>query len=384
MMNSVLFVTRHDPFKRFGGGLASRAFLNAFLVLYPNVLDLVLADECQVDEILEIHQIYKVKRRNIFKRLFSLLTGSLHRFTPFVEKLVLNNEYSLCILDGSIIGGDLVPIMSKKGIKIITIHHNFEQKYHMDNKTVECFWGLFPYYIRRNEKKAYLGSSLNLFLTSSDLLKFSTYYGKTAGYSSVIGCFEPIRESCRHSTSVVTFKNDKPTLIISGSMNTNQTVNSLLDFYRNYWDITSQILGDFHLILTGRDPSPNLINTIGSNINVEVIPNPQDMSKIISKGDIYICPTSLGGGLKLRLMDGLKNGLLILVHEVSARGYDVLFDEPWFKVYSDYDSYAKGLEDLKKMLNNNWGEKISQKYETNFSFDAGVERLSGLLKELEI
>lgn len=45
------------------------------------------------------------------------------------------------MLDGSVIGGDMVEILNGVGIKTITIHHNFEQEYHVDSKTIESFFG---------------------------------------------------------------------------------------------------------------------------------------------------------------------------------------------------------------------------------------------------
>jgi len=380
-MRKILFVTRHDPFVRTGGGLATKAFLNAFTTLYPDLVELVIADNCRVNDSVSVCKIHKVKRRSFIMRFCSLLTGHLHRFTPFLKELIKRNDYSLCVLDGSVIGGDMVEILNGVGIKTITIHHNFEQEYHVDSKTIESFFGFFPYYIRRNERNAYLYSSLNLFLTQADYRKFLNYYGFPQGISHVIGCFEPQSES--YNCESVLVKNSKKVLVITGAMDAYQTVNSVMDYYGNYWSETLRILDDFLLILAGRNPSTKILETIGRKENVVIVPNPVNISEVVVKGDIFVCPVNIGGGLKLRLMDGLRNGLLILVHEVSARGYDMFLNEPWFKVYHDVASYAEGLMELNKLKQVEYSRQIRAKYNEYFSFEAGLSRLSDALADLE-
>ena len=73
--------------------------------------------------------------------------------------------------------------------------------------------------------------------------------------------------------------------------------------------------------------------------NVELIPNPEDMNKVIGSGDIYICPTRVGGGLKLRIMDGLKLGLPVITHDCSSRGYDAFYGTPYLKSFSNKEGF---------------------------------------------
>lgn len=166
-------------------------------------------------------------------------------------------------------------------------------------------------------------------------------------------------------------------------MDAYQTVNSVMDYYGNYWSETLRILDDFLLILAGRNPSTKILETIGRKENVVIVPNPVNISEVVVKGDIFVCPVNIGGGLKLRLMDGLRNGLLILVHEVSARGYDMFLNEPWFKVYHDVASYAEGLMELNKLKQVEYSRQIRAKYNEYFSFEAGLSRLSDALADLE-
>ena len=99
----------------------------------------------------------------------------------------------------------------------------------------------------------------------------------------------------------------------------------------------------------------------------------------MARGRYYICPTCKGGGVKLRVMDGLRAGLPVLTHEISARGYEPFLGITLFP-YHDQASFRDSLvrmlalhPDVKETL---------QVYSDHFSFEAGTARLRELLRTL--
>ena len=75
-------------------------------------------------------------------------------------------------------------------------------------------------------------------------------------------------------------------------------------------------------------------------------------------------------------MDGLRSGLIVLTHSVSARGYEQMVESGCMYVYSDYASFET---ELIKMLNSHLGrQEVMSSYITHFSFHAGVDRLKQL------
>lgn len=384
-MNNILFITRHDPYVRSGGGLATKAFINAFSYLYPSKVDVLLADNCNIDNSVNARQIIKVKSRSFISRALSLITGSLHRFKTKTKSLINSSSYDICILDGSIVSGDMVEYINKKNIKTITIHHNYEPQYHKENKTLDSFKGHFLYYIKRNEKQAYLNSHINLFLTQYDLNLFEKKYGKSKGQSYVIGIFEPHSPKEIYYTELNESCQKRPVkLVISGTLGSYQTENGIMQFYNNYFNSLDEVLGDFNLTLTGRNPSSLLYKTIGQNKNVSIIPNPINIEKEVLNNDIFVCPTCIGGGLKLRVMDGLKVGLPILVHEVSARGYDYFFKHDWFQIYNDTESFITAIKKINRAIKEIDRNKIIEEYNNYFSFEAGVKRLKSCLANCKL
>jgi len=105
------------------------------------------------------------------------------------------------------------------------------------------------------------------------------------------------------------------------------------------------------------------------------------MHAAISKANIYICPTSVGGGLKLRIMDGLKAGLPVLTHIVSERGYDEFKKAGVLFSYFNKGNFEENLINLMDLYNagNIIKDKIINIYNSVFSYDAGVRRLKAIL-----
>ncbi len=101
------------------------------------------------------------------------------------------------------------------------------------------------------------------------------------------------------------------------------------------------------------------------------------MDEVLKKGDIYICPTNLGSGIKLRIMDGLKWGMPVLTHKVSARGYEELERRNILKVYDTIESFKSKLKSLLDEPINK--SEILSTYDSLFSFQSGIKRLSETL-----
>ena len=105
------------------------------------------------------------------------------------------------------------------------------------------------------------------------------------------------------------------------------------------------------------------------------------MAPYVRKAACYICPVDLGGGVKLRVMDGLKNGLPVIAHKVSARGYDQFVVQGCLLPYSDPQSFRQALEQYKHLaLKRN---DILHTYQRLFTFQAGVDRLRNILAAIQ-
>jgi hypothetical protein len=383
-VNRILYIASYNLFIRFGGGLASLAYYEAVKHIYdPKNIDFILPQE-SIDNTVNKENYFGVPRRNKLIAIVSSFLGNLHRFRKYVfnhlEKYP--RRYKLCIINGGIYAGDMINDIKLFNIVVVVIHHNYEREYAVDNKTLSSFWGIFPYYVIRNEKNAYYQADLNLFLTKSDMVLFEKQYGRCNGKKAVIGTFEPFQQ-----TLPVIEKGVRPyTMVITGSLESRQTECGIKDFYKNYYVFLHKEFQNVKILLAGRNPTKVIINIAKKEIrDITIIQNPENIEEFIKQGILYYCPTNVGGGMKLRVMDGLRQGLPVLVHKVSARGYDEFFNKSYFQIYDNHESFIKGL---KILLNLYYEDKIDNKqiqsdYLSYFSFKAGYGRLKKSLSLID-
>ncbi len=375
--NKAMFVAACNPFEKGGGSQATLAYLDATIEVFgsKNVTLMISNTSVIPDRYKEI-EIIKVPIRSHFKRNIDYLRGYLSRFTLPLMKYLYNNKslYQYCIINGSLTGGKAIPYINKLGIKTVVIYHNYEVEYHKDNRTVESLKGHYLGVIKRIEGLSFREANLNLFLTRQDESLFRNAYGTERGRNFILGTFD-FREREVEKLSVIKKDYD---ITISGSLVNYQTAVGIIDFHRNYLTIAKQMIPNLKVLLTGRNPSQEIINIQNSDTDVyTIMPNPEKILSVVQRGKIYLCPTCIGGGLKLRAMDGLKCGMPILVHEVSARGYDYYFDKPYYRIYNDEDSFRNGLDDLLAFINENpnYSELINNDYYEYFGYQKGVDRL---------
>lgn len=377
MRKRILFISPFSLSNRGGGGLASLAYYNALAELFPGRLDLAMPEEGCTGS-------YKttipIPQRTRFK---AILSGCLHRYKSFVRKYILEHEceYDWVILNGGFYFGDSIAFLKKKGIKILMIHHNFEKEYTITNKTILSLYGHFPYFVERNERMAYCGADINCFLTKSDQESFTKEYGECKAPCYWIGVFDP--ERLKYSA---TKDNDSRHAVITGTLSDYQTYNSIEIFEKNYFPSFLQRYPDTVLTIAGRNPALSVYRFQQDNEkHIRLIPNPEDMDEVLNENTIFICPTCSGSGQKLRIMDGLRKGMPILVHEVSSRGYEVFFDKPFFRIFNDTASFINGMGDIVRFITNNkdYKQDIIEAYVQSFSFEAGKKRMEQVVLNVE-
>ena len=219
-------------------------------------------------------------------------------------------------------------------------------------------------------------SDINLFITEHDRKKMQERYNIDISKYSVLGCFS-YKE---HEETVIQDKmidRSNPVFVITGNLSSLQTEKSILNFLDEYYSSMLDILPCHKLLIAGKKPSDRLKNKIKQFASIELIDTPKDMSCVLLKADYYVSPTMLGSGLKLRMMDGLKYGLPVLAHCVSARGYECFEKKGYVVEYYDRKTFDAGIT---KLLNTSYDKnEICEEYVSVFSFKNGVGRLKSIL-----
>lgn len=352
-----------------GGVFATRAYVNAVAELSERAALLVkqkpglppedISPEVAVTPLVE-------NRSKVLKGLRMLL-GILHPFRKEMKKALGTGDYDTVFFCSSIASYRLIGLAKSYGCRVITLHHNYEYEYYRDNMR-GCVGRVMLHWVKRFERQAVLRSDINLTLTEDDRRLLLGAYGGDPGTFRVTGVFE----YCRKAPSEPSAASPGQSFVITGTLSAVQTYEPLGRWVRTYWPILKEEMPGASLKVAGRDPSDRL-RVLLEAAGCDVIASPASMGPVLRDASCYICPTDLGGGLKLRIMDGLGAGLPVITHEVSLRGYE-RFAGRYVFGYHDAESFREALAGYSACAAS--PEEIRAAYAAEFSFDAGVSRLA--------
>lgn len=372
----LLYILKHNPWGIGGGCYACRNYLELFSEIFKNVYFDVLICEEYLKDVKQKDfvncRFIPVAPRTRFWKYMSPLTGVLHRHNGVAKRMIAENDYDYCIFDHNSIAGSLVDDCRKVGIKTIVLNHNCEQEYFRDNNSKIKNLLLLPV-VRKNERHSYKECDYNIFLTEEDKITFKKLYGSSETKSIVGGCFLRKGEKINVEDDRL-FDKENPKIVISGTMGNVQNLDGINYFLDELYRFVPETMS---VILTGRNPSGELKERVAQYNNVSIIENPENILDIVGQCDIFVCPTRLGGGMKLRIIDGLRCGLPVIAHKVSARGYTHFMKDGIVRQFESTEGFQDCLEetlaDIKsKRLDRH---KIKGEADIFFSFNTALERI---------
>lgn len=349
----ILYILKHNPWGIGGGCYACRNYLELFTEIFKNAnFDVLICKEYTKDTNTSDFpncKFISVPPRNKIAQYLSPLTHILHRHQQIATKMLQQNPYDYCIFDHNSIAGSLVDICRKRKIKTIVLNHNCELEYFKDNNSKLKSMLLLPS-VRKNEKNAYLKCDYNIFLTEEDKETFQQIYGPSKTHSIVGGCFLNKNEVIE--PNITSFNTENPRIVISGTIGNVQNLDGINYFMDKLYPTLPH---NVQIIIAGKNPPAVLIDRIKHYPNIQIIPNPKDILSIIRTCDIFLCPTRLGGGMKLRIMDGLRCCIPILTHKISARGYSKFQQKGFLYSFSNEEefinTYHEILSSIKARIN---------------------------------
>lgn len=346
-MQKVLYILKHNPWGVGGGCFASLQYFNVFINVFENYeFYIQICEEYMKDipqEIFKKYHFIGVKRRSKVRTICEILfEGILHRHYHQARKMLKSLSFSYCIFDHSSIAGSLVTLANRNGAKTIVLNHNFEPDYFADNSPYLSRIVLLPYVMKMN-KRAFLKCDFNIFLSEEDSIQCMETFGKSPTRCIIGGLFEmspcPIPRDCTFPG----MGTGNIVLIITGSLSNVQNRDAL-DYFLS--DLYPLIPHSYQIIIAGKNPTEELIKRINESENIELIANPKNMENIVRKGTIYICTARKGSGVKVRITDGLKSGLPIIAHSVSARGYSDFINKGYLATFVSNEEFVSELNSM--------------------------------------
>ncbi len=381
-MAKILYILKHNPWGIGGGCYACRNYLELFSEIFRNMhIDVLICSEYlknakQTD--FTNCRFIPVAPRTRFGKYMSPLTGVLHRHNGVAKRMIAENDYDYCIFDHNSIAGSLVDDCRKAGIKTIVLNHNCEQEYFRDNNSRIKNMLLLPV-VRKNERHSYNECDYNIFLTEEDEITFRELYGNSKTKCIVGGCFLRKGEKIDLDDNGY-FDKENPKIVISGTMGNVQNLDGI-----NYFldELYRYVPENINVVLTGRNPTEELKEKVAKYNNVTIIENPENILDIVGQCDIFVCPTRLGGGMKLRVIDGLRCGLPVIAHKVSARGYTHFIENGMMRQFESPEEFKNCLEVIVDNIKSGKTDRnnIKKEAEKFFCFDSAIERMNKMIIE---
>ncbi len=378
MSGKLLVVSHSNPYEIGGGSFACHAYAKAFSECFNGNADICVPAESKVliDNSISYDKIIRVPQRTLLSRFISLFTGEIDRYSGYVKNLIKEDPecYSTVVINGCRESGSMARFLKSNGIKVITVFHNFERKYFKDNFKIPLIRGLMLFHIRNLEKTAYQYSDSNLFLTIDDLQQYEDIFGPKS-INSLIGVFE---YKDIPNPALRKKKNNALTFVITGLLCNTQGEDSIVYFFKELYRYLPE---NSALIVSGLDPTKKVVDLCNKYKNVTLIPNPSDMNDVIGQGDIYICPTRIGSGLKLRIMDGLRLGMPVIVHDLSKRGYESMMSTPYFNSFLTPEEFNQAVKEMSSLVLGNEDDRslVMESYKSHFSYGCGLDKVKEIL-----
>lgn len=377
MKQRLLFITHHKLNENNGGSNASKGFLHCFAALYDNCAVLSPAFEGPTAPYvpLNVKMYHPHDTRSKVRKLTDMYRGVISPLYDAVRQHLKTHQYDVIVVDHSFSGAGVIKYIKSTGARLITIHHNVERDYLHDNsKERPLFYRFaFLYYSRKAERDSLLNSDLNLTVTKRDAEVFHSWYPQ------IPICHWGIFEYLPLPDKLLTAKTAGQTFVITGSLHFEQSLRPILEFVRHYWPLVRQTYPQAELLIAGRRPAPELHEACAQTVGVTIIPNPDDMAAVVQQADYYICPIHAGSGLKLRIYDGLKQGLPILCHDISAAGYEALTTHGCLFSYHDEATFVRALHLMKNAQMER--QEVYETFREFFSLATGIQRLEQIIKQ---
>ncbi|MDG1668451.1 MAG: glycosyltransferase [Opitutae bacterium] len=373
-MNKALFISMHQLGVQNGGSIASGNFLKVALKAFEGSVRVVAsAESVEYVKALGVLDFQPVGARSTLQKLSCLFRGVCSdRFTPYVDihLLQLLEGVSHVILDGSMIGrfAPMVKAISPE-MHVTQLHHNCERKFYSDTKMPWWLRLFMKRVIDNNQGGGWRAADLNLTFTEQDKTDLTQAYGEPLrGKAVVFGYYEECGK-----LEVLNEKQveDSLRLVITGNMSVPKGYAGAVWFVE---EILPKLQG-VSLVIAGRNPHEQLIEACARCRNVELIANPEDMQAILREADVFVNPSSIGSGIKVRNFDGLRNGLPVICHEGNVHGFEHLPDDV-FAAFTDAGSFIHCFDRMRQTIKRGGLRGIVlHAYQANFGLEAGAKKI---------
>lgn len=169
--------------------------------------------------------------------------------------------------------------------------------------------------VKRDEKLIIKYSDKLIFLTKRNVNRYNEIYGYRNDDPAIIPiCLEKVINLERDT--------DKKTVIFIGSLDYEPNAIAATQLLNDIWMKKYSANNSMQLIIAGRNPSNELVESITKVKNVSLIQNFKSIESVVPKGALMVAPIDKGAGMKVKVAETLSMGLMIAGSDEALVGYE--------------------------------------------------------------
>lgn len=218
------------------------------------------------------------------------------------------------------------------------------------------------------ENKLYKKNNFKLitFVSISDKKFFEEKYNK---YNTLL---VPVGATIKENIS-----DNAQDIVFIAKMSYPPNEKAVIWFLKNVWDKIYECHPETHFYIVGKDPSQKLKDYVNTFKNVIITGTVDSVDKYYDLAKIVVVPLFTGGGVKVKLLEALGYGKLVITTSKGIEGTDFIdnihllvadtkseFIKKCNDVLDNYEKYNEILQNVKeKMINEYSWEKVVRDFE---------------------
>jgi len=159
-------------------------------------------------------------------------------------------------------------------------------------------------------------------------------------------------------------------------------VDAVLYFHREIWPRLKNRLPKIKFYVVGQAPPPEIAR-LTQDKAIVVTGRVEDVRPYLKKGRVFICPVTLGGGFRGKILEAMAIGRPVVSTSLGAEGIPVQDGENVI-IGDDPERFAQGVIELlrNEALFRRITKNARQLMEEKYAWGKGVEVLESILEEM--
>lgn len=320
--------------------------------------------------------------KNWFKYPYACASRTLPQLRKDVEIIFSKEKIDFVIVDFPQMLMNISSQIMKSG-KVILGQHNIEYvtmnniSKSLDNPIKKFIFSMESKRMESFEKKIYKANQIRLytFVSSDDKAFFEKTFGKKNTLHVPVGCeVQPYGKT-----------NGAYNIMYFGKMAYPANAEAACDFANNVFREILKTLPEAKLYIVGKDPLPKvkqLSERFGNNIFITGTVD--SVEPYYEKASIVVVPLKHGGGVKVKVLEALGHGKLIITTQKGIEGTDFLSHKHLVVANNDADFANRCIDALVNPDSYESIRKGGYKYvKDNYTWQAIVESFEQILIKLK-